>query len=127
MFAIRQADFEGRRIYCDLFFLDMAGIGFSWKVIPDLPSWAPNFMGVAKAGRGGNPPTLLSRKLGSRSAGPFVFRIDDTPKILQSLLFCKAVFFHEVLLVGPPIIPKSGRRSCPTFLTHNAAAGSYGF
>jgi hypothetical protein len=54
----------------------------------------------AKTRRRGNHHRLVSEPGYSTLAN------DDTPKILQSLLLCEAVFMHEVLLVGPPIITR---------------------
>ncbi|KAF2676226.1 hypothetical protein K458DRAFT_424846 [Lentithecium fluviatile CBS 122367] len=84
---------------CDLWFLDIAGVGFLWKVVPGLPTWSPNFAGVAEAF--GSPfEKRFSCDTGHADSGVFP---DDcpAPQCVSLKLQCNAVLIDEVIEAGP--------------------------
>ncbi|KAF2867065.1 hypothetical protein BDV95DRAFT_182719 [Massariosphaeria phaeospora] len=76
----------------ELKFLDMAGVGFLWEETPGLPSWTPNFKGIAE----GRDSTRLKAL------------VCDTfyavrPYLVSSTLHCTGGLISPVFKVGSPV------------------------
>jgi hypothetical protein len=85
---------------CDLWFMEIAGRGFHWPTekVPNLPSWVPNFVGIAEE-------KALGRKNRFRAdagkADDGVFRTDCIlPETFNSTLRCSSVMVGQVTEVG---------------------------
>ena len=88
---------------CDLWFLELAGVGFFRQALPGLPSWAPDFAGVAQAIQQDHGPLWVPV---GRSADKCVFSNNcPVPKLARSTLSCVAVFAGQVSALGPCINP----------------------
>jgi hypothetical protein len=96
-----------RSSICDLWFLELAGIGFFWQKVPGLPSWAPNFVGIAECEFSDHRIHASAPRFKSAERG--VFPNDcPIPRLVASTLYCVVVFVGQVSAVGPWI------RSDPT-------------
>ncbi|KAH7084244.1 heterokaryon incompatibility protein-domain-containing protein [Paraphoma chrysanthemicola] len=79
----------------DLWFLDLAGIGFPRQPFLGLPSWAPNFAGVAAARPIATCPKFFQRVYGIRENGLFA-DATPVPQLGKGILRCTAVIVTVV-------------------------------
>jgi hypothetical protein len=83
---------------CQLWFLALAGLGFDWKGISGLPSWAPNFAGIAKTSGGGR----LCHRLRYKDSDHEVFRQDGyIPNLEKSTIRCMAAVVEQLTHCAP--------------------------
>ncbi|KAH7092179.1 heterokaryon incompatibility protein-domain-containing protein [Paraphoma chrysanthemicola] len=86
--------------FCNLWFLQLAGVGYSMRSIPGLPSWAPNFMGAAELDT--KEAKLISRLDGDCAQGVFPSTM-VIPRLLNSTLECTAAIVAEIDAISPAI------------------------
>jgi hypothetical protein len=72
-----------------------AGLGFDWRLTPDLPSWAPNFAGASKAHsrRYIEPFAIFDSKLDYNDRDLWA---EDMPHTEGPIPYCKAILVDEV-------------------------------
>jgi hypothetical protein len=88
---------------CILMFLALAGTGLDWRITPDLPTWVPDFAGVAKAlgcSSSSEPSAMFDRTRFSSDKGLFA-QNTRLPKLEGPALCCIAILVDEVCRVGP--------------------------
>jgi hypothetical protein len=86
-----------------LWFLELAGIGFTWQPLLGLPSWAPNFVGVSNAQDSGSPARFVMLKYSS-SAGIFIHNnVTSIPRLEHRILHCTGILVDRISQVGPKI------------------------
>jgi hypothetical protein len=86
---------DGRRFLYDLWFLEFSGFGGLWNRIPGLPSWAPNFAGVANSG--GVSFHVRSHKVVKKIPSDEL----TLPTVESSVLFCKAIVVDTISDLSP--------------------------
>tara|TARA_R110002003_G_scaffold42_15_gene3183 strand:+ start:168 stop:1196 length:1029 start_codon:yes stop_codon:yes gene_type:complete len=91
---------------CDLWFLQLAGSGFSAEKLAHLPSWTPSFAAVAMSLNVAEEGSRLAPKMGTSDRGVFPDGV-PTPKIVGSQLHCTALFVGQVTDVGPLILTRA--------------------
>jgi len=102
-----------------LWFLDLAGSGYPWKKTPDLPSWAPDFAGLAE---GQTEDTFVDSFKYHKYNVPNVFPgKSNVPRLFSGQLHCRGALIDKISEISPLIVPRvidqdgDGDGSCDTW------------
>ncbi|CAN9174373.1 unnamed protein product [Alternaria sp. RS040] len=93
----------------DLWFLALAGIGHPWEIIPELPSWAPNFVAISEFEEAGGRIFCLFEDHSIEAFGDHRL----IPTCSEGSLHCAAAFVDQIADTGPAITRFTGMDEPP--------------
>jgi hypothetical protein len=89
--------------YSVAWFFQVAGVGYYWDTFPGLPSWAPNFAGVAREYHHQSRSTTIIAHDSYKSDCDIFEQHRSSLKLVDSVLSCAAVIVGPVVTLGPVV------------------------